>query len=32
VLVSAVEETLKNWKYAPASGETTALLQFNFHE
>jgi TonB family protein len=32
VLVSAVEETLKNWKYAPASGETTTQLQFNFHE
>jgi TonB family protein len=31
VLVSAVEETLKNWKYAPASGETTTLLEFNFH-
>ena len=24
VLVSAVQDTLKNWKYAPASGETTA--------
>jgi protein TonB len=32
VLVSAVEETLKNWKYAPAGGETTTLLQFNFKE
>jgi protein TonB len=32
VLVSAVEETLKTWKYAPASGETTTQLQFNFHE
>jgi TonB family protein len=31
VLVSAVEETLKNWKYAPASGETTTQLEFNFH-
>ncbi len=31
VLVSAVEETLKNWKYAPASGETTAMLEFSFH-
>jgi len=30
LLVSAVEETLKNWKYAPASSETTALLEFNF--
>ncbi|HKD49620.1 MAG TPA: energy transducer TonB [Candidatus Acidoferrum sp.] len=31
VLVSAVQDTLKNWKYAPASGETTATLVFNFH-
>jgi len=31
VLVNAVEETLKTWKYAPGSGETTALLEFNFH-
>ncbi len=31
VLVSAVEEALKNWKYAPASGETTTQLEFNFH-
>lgn len=31
VLVSAVQETLKNWKYAPASGESTATLVFNFH-
>jgi len=31
LLVNVVEETLKNWKYAPASAETTALLEFNFH-
>jgi TonB family protein len=31
VLVSSVEEALKNWKYAPASGETTKQLEFNFH-
>ena len=31
VSVSAVEETLKDWKYAPASGETTTQLEFNFH-
>jgi len=31
VLVNAVEETLKNWKFAPSSGETTMLLEFNFH-
>jgi TonB family protein len=32
LLVDAVQETLKNWKYAPASGETITVLQFNFHE
>jgi TonB family protein len=31
LLVSAVEETLKIWKYAPASAETTTLLEFRFH-
>jgi TonB family protein len=31
LLVSSVEETLKNWKYAPASTETTATLEFRFH-
>lgn len=31
VLVNAVEETLKSWKYAPSSSETSALLEFNFH-
>jgi TonB family protein len=31
VLVSSVEETLKNWKYAPASTESTLQLEFNFH-
>ena len=31
VLVSAVQDTLKNWKYAPSSSETTATLVFNFH-
>lgn len=30
VLVDAVQETLKNWKYAPASSETTTSLEFNF--
>jgi TonB family protein len=30
VLASAVEATLKNWKHAPASGETTAILEFWF--
>lgn len=32
LLVDAVQETLKNWKYAAASTETTTILQFNFHE
>lgn len=31
LLVSAVQETLKNWKYAPANAETTTTLVFNFH-
>lgn len=31
VLVTAVQDTLKNWKYAPANSETTATLVFNFH-
>jgi TonB family protein len=31
LLVSSVEETLKYWKYGPASSETTAQLEFNFH-
>jgi TonB family protein len=31
LLVSSVEETLKNWKYAPASSESTIQLEFNFH-
>jgi outer membrane biosynthesis protein TonB len=31
LLVATVEDTLKNWKYAPASNETTAQLEFRFH-
>jgi TonB family protein len=31
LLVNAVEETLKNWKYAPAGTETTAVLEFKFN-
>jgi TonB family protein len=31
LLVDAVKETLKHWKYAPASAESTAVLEFNFH-
>lgn len=30
IFVSIVQDTLKNWKYAPASGETTLVLEFNF--
>lgn len=31
VLVDAVQSAVKKWKYAPASAETTAQLEFNFH-
>ena len=31
MLVLSVQETLKTWQYAPASGETTATLEFTFH-
>ena len=31
VLVDAVKETLKEWKYAQASSETTTVLEFDFH-
>jgi TonB family protein len=31
VFVNVVQETLKKWKYAPSSGETTMQLEFNFH-
>jgi TonB family protein len=31
LLVFAVEDTLRGWKYAPASSETTMQLEFNFH-
>ena len=30
ILVTAVEDTLKSWKYAAASSETTAQLEFRF--
>lgn len=30
VLVEAALETLRMWKYAPASGETTTTLEFSF--
>lgn len=31
LLVKAVEDALKGWKYAPASTETSTQLEFNFH-
>jgi TonB family protein len=31
LLVNAVEEALRNWKYAPAGSETTKQLEFSFH-
>ena len=31
LLVESTLEALKKWKYAPASSETTAMLEFNFH-
>ena len=31
VLVNSVLETLKTWKYSPSTGETTRLLEFQFH-
>ena len=31
LLGNAVEETLKNWKYAPAAAETTTTLEFRFN-
>ncbi len=30
IFVNSVEQTLKNWKYAPASTETTTVLEFTF--
>jgi outer membrane biosynthesis protein TonB len=31
VLVAPVEDTLKKWKYAPTSSDSTDLLEFDFH-
>lgn len=31
LLVNAVQDALKTWKYAPASGETQVSLEFSFH-
>lgn len=31
LLVNAVQDALRNWKYAPASGETMVSLEFSFH-
>jgi TonB family protein len=30
IFATSVEDTLKNWKYAPAPAESTAALEFNF--
>jgi len=30
MLVASVEDTLRNWKYAPASSDSTAVLDFDF--
>jgi len=30
-LVNAVQEARKNWEYAPANSETTAMRVFDFH-
>jgi TonB family protein len=32
LLIDAVESAVKKWKYAPASAETTAELEFNFRQ
>jgi len=31
LFVSTVQETLKKWRYAPASSDTTVQLEFEFH-
>lgn len=31
LFVDSVQEALKSWKYAPASSESTILLEFSFH-
>lgn len=31
LLVSAVESTVKSWRYAPATSESTTTLEFHFH-
>jgi len=32
LLIDSVQETLKNWKYAPSTSDTTTVLAFNFHD
>lgn len=32
ILIDAVETAVKKWKYAPASSETTAELEFSFRQ
>ncbi len=31
ILIGAVQNALKEWRYAPAPGETTVSLEFSFH-
>lgn len=31
LLVATVEDTLKHWRYAPTTSESTDVLEFNFH-
>jgi len=31
IFVNSVEQTLKDWKYAPAATETTTQMEFTFH-
>ncbi len=31
LFATSVEETLKNWKYTPATSETTTTLEFRFN-
>jgi TonB family protein len=31
IFVNSVEQTLKDWKYAPSATETTTQMEFTFH-
>jgi hypothetical protein len=30
MLIASVDDTLKNWKYAPAGGDSIVVLDFDF--